>query len=167
MKPRNVLCAAAILSALITTGAPVARAQNDADATARLRQAIEPAPAPHIDTVLVFTNLGNSDLVVGMKAWTSSGEAVGSKQVKVPGNGLAYVLASELAEENGVEHFVGKVEARAAGRVTGSALLVGGPLTDLPALNQIQRLRVAANTADAAPAVRVVSHVTFPAVASY
>lgn len=153
-----------VLGAAVFAALPAAQAQDEVDPTARLREVLEIDPTrPHIDTALVFTNLGNAATAVGMRAWNAEGKFVGAKTVRVPANGLVYVLVSELAVEHGLHHLVGKVVATGRGRVRGSAVLIGGPVTDLPAINRLRRLAIT-DAANPQPEAAILSHITFPLV---
>jgi hypothetical protein len=148
----------------------IARAQEAPDPTATLRDAIAESPGqPGIDTALVFTNRGNTDTVVAMKVWNHRGEALAGKRVKVPAAGLAYLFASEIAQEHGIEAFLGKIEARAQGHVVGTSVVVGVGLSDVPAVNQVRRsvVRPAERSLSESLTTVVSSHIVFPVVATY
>jgi hypothetical protein len=89
-----------------------------------------------IDTALIFTNLGRSTAVVGVRGFARSGEPTGSVRVKVPARGVAYVLASQLRPTTNAA-ILGHAEAvsRNLG-VVGTAVLVGIGTTDLPVITR-------------------------------
>jgi len=167
MAIRRIIYAAAILLVAILLLSQHAKAQENTDTATRLRAAIDAESAqPGINTVLVFTNLANAAAKVGMKAWDSEGEPAGSFELEVPANGLAFVLASDIVDQTEPHRFIGKVESRARGHLTGSAILVGGPVTDLPAINRVRRVVVSPNTASR-PTTQPLSETTFPVVAAF
>ena len=128
--------------------------------------AIEVPSGPALDTALIFTNLGNAGAAVGIKAWDARGHLLAAGTIRVPGNGLVYVFASRLAEHGGLDAFVGKVEARGLGHVVGSAVMLGGPLTDLPVINRVRRFRLRSST-NAAVSAAARARMSFPLVATY
>ncbi|GIW41695.1 MAG: hypothetical protein KatS3mg076_2272 [Candidatus Binatia bacterium] len=151
-----------------------ARAEElDPDSQPPITDVVEVPEPPRVDTAIVLSNLGNLPARVSLKVWDATGEPVGSFELRVPANGLRYVFASRLAERAGLDALVGKVEARALGHVTGSAVLLGGPLTDLHAINRVRNLPpVVARRNDLAPdpadvVPRAVSRVSFPLVVTY
>ena len=81
-----------------------------------------------VDTAMVFTNAGDPSIVRCL-ARSGDGREVGRTWLKVPRQGLRFILASDIA--HGVD-FIGSVACSTHARVTGSALLVGAELTDLP-----------------------------------
>ena len=97
-----------------------------------LREVLDrPVDEDIMDTALVFTNTGRIATRVVCKAFDDEGAAVGRTALKVPGLGLRFVLASDVA--NGAD-FLGSVQCSTQGRVLGSAFLLGvGGVTDLPA----------------------------------
>jgi len=101
-----------------------------------LRHDLRPRPdEPDVaDTALVFTNEGGSSARVRCVAFNSRGHAIGRAWLAVPGLGLRYVLASDMAHGR---DFVGQVQCAAPVRIKGSAVLLGADVTDLPAF-QIQ-----------------------------
>jgi len=136
-----------------------ARAQ-ERDPIARLDEALR-RPNTVVDTALLFTNLGNAAAKVRMVAFDSSGALAGEKEIEVPGNGLAYVLASELVQNSDPRRFIGKVNARGNGRLAASAVLFGGALTDLPSTVTYGRAPVS-NTAS-----QPYTAAMFPVVVTY
>jgi hypothetical protein len=117
----------------------VAQAQlSTAETDLAIRMVEPPDPAgPSLDTALVITNLRRSASKVLLVAYDKGGNPVGRARREIPGNGLTYVLASELTDAN---VFLGKVEAVGRGRLTGTAVLLGGSGTDLPALSTTRRI---------------------------
>ncbi len=81
-----------------------------------------------VDTAVVFTNPGPTPARVKCVGFDDQGRLVGAARTRVPGNGLRFLLASDIAHDR---DFVGSVLCRSNGRVIGSALLVGARLTDL------------------------------------
>ena len=83
------------------------------------------------DTALVFNNALRRTTVVRCVAFGRNGRPLGRVRTKVPGNGLQFILASDLAD--GLD-FIGSARCWARGRVVPSAFIVGpGMLTDTPA----------------------------------
>jgi hypothetical protein len=159
------VAAAAVAAAALLASVP-APAQDTDDPALRLKEAIEDQPTrpPGLDTALLFTNLGRAPAKVSMKAYYANGDLAGSKDLEVPGNGLAYVFASELHSDTADRRLLGKVVAVGRGELTGTAVLVGGPVTDLPAIVNVRRYN-----ATLSPAVvpEVITHITFPVVAAF
>ncbi len=155
---------------------PPLLADDAPDPTLRLREALAAHPdRPGFDTALIFTNLGRVAAKVSMKAYDANGHPAGGMDLEVPGNGVAYVLASDF--DNTPEptadterRFVGKVEALGRGNLTGTAVLIGGPVTDLPVIVKPRAVPVApAPTANTTipPVPEYVTQITFPIVAAY
>ncbi len=111
-------------------------ATAEIDLAARLVETPEP-DAPLLDTALVITNLRRTPAKVVLVGYDRAGNQVGRARREVPGHGLVYVLASELTDAN---RFLGKVEAVGRGRLTGTAVLLGGSGTDLPAISTTHRI---------------------------
>lgn len=145
------------LAALVLTSAP-SRAQDDP--VDRLDEAMQNSHTV-VDTALVFTNLANAATRVTLVAYDSAGRRVGAKEVAVPGNGVEYVLASELVEATDPRRYLGKVVSRGLGRLTASAVLFGGALTDLPTIVQSGRTATGPNE------IQAYTSMTFPLVATY
>ncbi|MFQ5667653.1 MAG: hypothetical protein ACE5I7_14670 [Candidatus Binatia bacterium] len=157
-----------VAAAAILFTSALATAQGTADPTLALRQAIENNPAtPGVDTALVFTNLGRTASKVKMEAYDSDGNPAGSKQLDVPANGIAYVFASGFADPTTTDHFVGKVEATGRGHLTGTAVLVGDLVTDLPVIVKVRRLRTNAALSASGATKALATRITFPLVAAY
>jgi hypothetical protein len=158
------LIAVGITAGTLLAGLPL-QAQDQPDATTTLRQAIESDSHPvAIDTILVVTNLTRDPAKVSLHATDDQGRPAGVLEREVPGNGLSLVLASEFRAAAAQRRFIGQVEARARGRVTATALLVGGPLTDLPASSTYRRVR---NLSVDPPQIVTVTQMSFPVVAAY
>ena len=102
------------------------------------------------DTALVFSNGNNHRVTVKCKAIDSNGHILGRAHTHVPGNGLRYLLASDLS--NGVD-FVGTAVCRADGRADGSVIFL--------APSAITSLKVKEHGR------RGAMHFRFPVVASY
>lgn len=85
------------------------------------------------DTVLIFTNKSTTRARVLCKAFDKNGKPVGRAWLGVPGLGLRYALASDVAHDL---DFVGSVQCFAATNIIASAvLLAAGELSDLPVEN--------------------------------
>lgn len=145
------------LAALVLNGTPVLA---EGDAVDRLDQATRATPNA-VDTALVFTNLTGTSTRVSMVAYDSAGRRIGAKEIAVPGNGVEYVLASEIGAMTDTRRFIGKVVSRAPGRLTSTAVLIGGGLTDLPTIVQSGRSLVGPSETQA------YTSMTFPVVATY
>src|SRR5262245_60550946 len=148
-----------VAMAAIALVSPAAVPAQDADPIARLDEALR-RPDTVVDTAVVFTNLGNAASKVRTVATDSSGALAGQKEIEVPANGLAYVLASELVQNQDPRRFIGKVSARGLGKLAASAVLFGGALTDLP--TTVSYVRGASNTS-----VEVYTTALFPLVVTY
>lgn len=146
-------------AAILLLSSRPALAQDD-DLVGKLDEAMR-RPHTVVDTALVVTNLGSAPSRVHLVAYDNRGDQAGSTAVEVPANGLALVLASEIVDDTDPRRFIGKVVARGGGRLAPSAVLFGGPLTDLP--TDVQYGRIAANTGASQP----YSLMTFPLVATY
>jgi hypothetical protein len=172
----HTLYSAVVVATLVTLVSTPTTAQEADDPTLRLREAIENHPdrPPGIDTALVFTNLGRTPAKVSMKAYRANGAPAGSADLEVPGNGVAYVLASDLDEPSPTDtthperRFIGKVEALGRGNLTGTAVLVGGPVTDLPVIVRMRNLNSTVQPlTSATPVLEVITQIIFPLVAAY
>ncbi len=89
-------------------------------------------PHPDLDivnTVLVFNNALRATAVVRCVAYGANGRPLGRVKVKIPGNGLRFILASDLA--NGRD-FIGSARCSSVGKIIPSAFIVGRGLTDAP-----------------------------------
>lgn len=96
-----------------------------------LQAVLRPHPDRDIvNTVLVFNNTLRATTVVRCVAYGANGRPLGRVKVKIPGNGLRFVLASDLA--NGID-FIGSVRCSARGKVVPTAFIVGRGLTDTKA----------------------------------
>jgi hypothetical protein len=133
----------------------------ESDLAARLIEPPDPA-APSLDTALVITNLRRSPAKVQLVGYDQSGSPVGRAMREVPGNGLVYVLASELTDAN---RFLGKVEAVGRGHLTGTAVLIGGPVTDLSAISKTRRITTCSED-DIETTAGLESVITFPVAAA-
>ena len=102
------------------------------------------------DTALVFTNKGYTRGGVWCTAYDSDGDVVGRADTSVPGNGLRYLRASDLA---GRVNFVGQASCWARGRVDGSAVFL--------APSAVTSLKVVQHTRGRSTRIR------FPVIASY
>ncbi len=91
-------------------------------------------PRPDIDltdTALVFNNALRHTTVVRCVAFGRNGHPLAKVRTIVPGNGLRFILASDLAD--GLD-FIGSARCWARGKVVPSAFIVGpSMLTDAPA----------------------------------
>jgi hypothetical protein len=130
---------------------------TEVDLESRLAEPADPTN-PSLDTALVITNLRRAPAKVMLVGYDRAGNPVGRARREVPGHGLVYVLASELTDAN---RFLGKVEAVGRGRLTGTAVLIGGPVTDLPAITTTRRIATCSeDEVDANVGVETV--ITFP-----
>ena len=102
------------------------------------------------DTALVFSNATDLPVVVKCAATDANGNILGRAHTHVPGNGLRYLRASDLA--GGVD-FVGSAVCKADGRADGSAVFLAP--SAITSLKVKQRAR------------RGVTLFRFPVVASY
>jgi hypothetical protein len=85
------------------------------------------------DTVLLFTNKTSAAKRVKCIAFNKNGRAIGRAWLSVPGFGLRYAFASDVAHDL---DFVGHVQCYVGADVIGSSLLLaGGQVTDLPVDN--------------------------------
>lgn len=85
------------------------------------------------DTVLIFTSKSQSRGRALCKAFDKNGNTVGRAWLQVPGRGLRFALASDIANDL---DFVGSVQCWASTNLIGSAvLLAAGELSDLPVEN--------------------------------
>lgn len=155
---RIVLGTAALL--LLPLAAQAQLTTVDADLAVRMIE--PPDPLPSLDTALVITNLRGTPSRVVLVGYDKGGSPVGRARREIPGHGLTYVLASELSDAN---VFLGKVVAKGRGRLTGTAVLLGGSGTDLPAISQTRRV---ANCSDDEVDVNVgiETVITFPVAAA-
>lgn len=83
------------------------------------------------DTALVFTNFSGTSARVRCVAYDRDGHAVGRAWVGVPALGVRYLLASDFA--NGAD-FIGHARCGTSRAVRGTAVFLGGGITDLPAI---------------------------------
>ncbi len=83
-----------------------------------------------VNTVLAFNNIHRTEVAVRCVAYNAHGRPLGKAWVKVPGNGLRFMLASDIA--NGRD-FVGSTRCHSAGKIVPAAFIVGRMLTDTPA----------------------------------
>ncbi len=167
----------ALLLTILTVGLMSLPASASAQASAELdarplpERIAEPSPqGPNTDTALLFTNLGMQPASVKLQAWNADGEQLATGEFSVPANGLVYILASRLAQEAGVDRFVGHVKAKASGYVVGSTVVIGSRLTDIDTINShnLRRRRnrdVAVTSPPEHPATT--SRMVFPVVATY
>jgi len=97
---------------------------------AELRYHVDAKPIDRdvLDTAVIFTNAGRAPGRANCVAFDDDGIPVGRFQVKLPGAGLRFVLASDIG--NGRD-FVGSVSCRTRGDVLGSAVLLGAQVTNL------------------------------------
>jgi hypothetical protein len=133
----------------------------EVDLEARLAEPADPTN-PSLDTALVITNLRRTPTKVMLVGYDRAGNPVGRARREIAGHGLTYVLASELTDAN---RFLGKVEAVGRGRLAGTAVLIGGPVTDLPALATTRRVATCSEEeVDASVGIETV--ITFPVAAA-
>ncbi len=83
-----------------------------------------------VNTVLAFNNAHRTEVVVRCVAYNANGRPLGKAWVKIPGNGLRFILASDIA--NGRD-FVGSTRCHSAGKIVPAAFIVGRVLSDTPA----------------------------------
>ena len=96
---------------------------------------VRPDDRDTTDTAIVASNLSDRPARVTCTAFNANGKKLGSAGMRVPGKGLRYLRASDLA--NGVD-YVGQVRCRTRNEsVQGSALLIGaGGVANLPVLQR-------------------------------
>ncbi len=100
--------------------------------TDQLRDVIRPVPDPDsTNTALVFNNPRRFDTWVYCVAYDGNGQPVGRARLRVPGNGVRFVFASDMADGR---DFVGSAACASRSRVIPSAFIVGGGLTDARAV---------------------------------
>ena len=92
---------------------------------------VRPDDRDTTDTAIIASNTSGRPARVICTAFDANGNRLGTAGMRVPGKGLRYLRASDLA--NGVD-YVGQVRCRSGNAsIQGSALLVGaGGITDLP-----------------------------------
>ena len=78
----------------------------------------------------MFTNPRGQETLVYCVALDADGRALGRARVRVPAQGLRFMLASDLA--SGVD-FIGSAECRSRDRVIPSAFVLGPGLSDATA----------------------------------
>ena len=116
------------LLVLLASSWALAQSATDADG---VREVLRP-PHDMVDTALVFTNLGGTPALVNIRAFTRNGDPAGMATVRVPGRGLAYVLASDLRAA-GHDAILGHAQGVSRSlTLTATAVLVGAGTTDLP-----------------------------------
>lgn len=133
-------------------------------------------PRPDIDTTdtaLLFNNALRRTSVVYCVAYGANGQALGKVRVKVPGNGVRFILASDLSDGR---DFVGSSRCRARGKIVPSAFIVGAGFSDTPAQAK-HHVRAQLATDSAALDVSEVAEISdrrwptttmrFPAIATY
>jgi len=162
----------ALLLTVLTVGliSLASSASAQLEATSLPDRIADPAPqGPATDTALVFTNLAPVAASVKFKAWNAAGEELATGEFEIPANGLVYVLASRLAEQAGIEGFVGHAEAKATGYVIGSTVIVGSRLTDVDTVNshRVRRHRSRDVNATVTDPTTSTSRMVFPVVATY
>jgi len=152
-------------AALLFTGTAVAQVNvidASVDLPVRLAEPPDPVNPPQLDTALVITNLRRTPSRVLLVGYDKGGNRVGRVRRDIPGHGLTYVLASELTDANVI---LGKVEAVGRGRLTGTAVLLGGAVTDLPAFSKTRRVATCAED-EADVDVGIETVITFPVAAA-
>jgi len=145
MRKSFAVCFGALMT--IAIAAPVAAAETQpieqiAVAEVEVNRSADELQAvlrPHpdldiVNTVLVFNNALRATAVVRCVAFGPNGRPLGRVKLKVPGNGLRFILASDLA--NGRD-FIGSARCSARGKIVPSAFIVGRGLTDTPAKSRL------------------------------
>lgn len=104
------------------------------------RLALPPPDSDTFDSALVFTNRSGVRAVVICHGFNDAGAPVGRVRVDVPGNGLRFALASDLA--HGTD-FLGRVDCVTGNLgVIGSAFLLGnGRVENLPTRSSVHPVR--------------------------
>lgn len=87
-----------------------------------------PIDRDRFDTAVVFSSTRLGRVPVVCAALDGNGIVIGTARTVVPGNGVRYLLASDIS--NGRD-FIGSVICKAGGSVLGSIVLLGDDLTDL------------------------------------
>lgn len=148
---------------LLPIGAQAQLTAADSDLGVRMIEPSDPV-APTLDTALVITNLRRAPSRVVLVGYDRGGNPVGRVRREVAGHGLTYVLASELTDAN---VFLGKVVAKGRGRLTGTAVLLGGSGTDLPAISKTRRVATCSDSEDEIDAsIGIETVITFPVAAA-
>jgi len=141
-----------------------------------LPEVLRPRPDYDVtDTALVFNNALHSTTVVRCVALGRDGKPMVKFRIKIPGNGLRFILASDFAHGR---DFIGSAHCRARGKVVPAAFIVGpGMLTDTPALATFKRrnvlpvepgaLSITDTPADVDLARPSATRMRFPAVVTY
>lgn len=83
------------------------------------------------DSALVFNNPRRHVTWVYCVAFNGAGAAIGRARLRIPGNGVRFAFASDIA---GGQDFVGSATCAARSRVVPSLFIVGAGLTDAKAL---------------------------------
>jgi len=99
-----------------------------------LRDVVRPdrrADPDSTDSALVFNNPRRHVTWVYCVAYNGAGAAIGRARLRIPGNGVRFVFASDMAAG---QDFVGSATCAARSRVVPSLFIVGGGLTDAKAL---------------------------------
>lgn len=91
--------------------------------------AAKPVDRDFLDTAMIFSNGAQRAAGAYCNVHDRNGDRIGRFFVRVPGKGLRFVLASDASR--GAD-FVGSVSCSTRGDLTGSALLLGAQVTDLP-----------------------------------
>lgn len=98
---------------------------------AELRDTLKPRPDHDVtDTALIFKNALFTPTIVHCVAYSANGNPLGRARVKVPGNGLRFMTASDLAHGR---DFIGSARCKARGKVLPSAFIVGAGFSDTTA----------------------------------
>lgn len=162
------------LLVLLASSWALAQSATDADG---VREVLRPPHDSVVDTALVFTNLGGTPALVDVRAFTRNGDPAGMATVRVPGRGLAYVLASGLRAA-GHDAILGHAQGVSRSlTVTATAVLVGAGTTDLPVDTRVvvgflrpvvdAAADATAPTPAEGPARVRHTRITFPVIAAY
>jgi hypothetical protein len=130
-KPRVI---SSLFAALLLATAAGAQEVDPPDVThddSELEDVLEqPVAAPHVNTALVFSSLVDHETRVVCRARNAQGEAVGAAAVRIPPDGVRFLLASDFSDG---APFVGQVRCLAPRGVRGSGFArSANGVTDVP-----------------------------------
>jgi len=91
---------------------------------------VEPVDAPNLNTALVFSSLADVELRVVCRARNAQGQPIGHAGVRVPAQGVRFLLASDFSDG---EPFLGQVRCLSPRGIRGSGFArSANGVTDVP-----------------------------------